>query len=170
MPLLPKGFVSRWFWWEQNKWLKMTKVTIWNPDFEDFSVHKYLLRLGKLSQDKICFYLDIVKIALTPPLPFWTPTGNFAAKRCNFFSSAFLNNLDLGLTPTFPFGQCPNRSRFFLGISSLSVPEEFTQAIFLIPLKKCLLGWLVEWWSRLWTADPFSWLLFSYSTGTKILI
>ena len=38
----------------------------------------YKRSLGKLSREKICFYLDIVKIALTPAPPgflfSWTPT------------------------------------------------------------------------------------------------
>ena len=40
------------------------------------------------------------------------------SKRLHLKSAS--NNLDLSWTPP-PFGQCPNRSRFFLGIASLIV-------------------------------------------------
>ena len=55
--------------------------------------------LGKQSREKICSYLDIVKIALTPPPPppLWILDAykELCQKKGNFLNSAS-NNLDSG--------------------------------------------------------------------------
>ena len=66
----------------------------------------FLASLGKLSREKICFYLDIVKIAKIAPAPlcflgFLDTYKVLCRKKCNFLKSAS-NNLDLGLTPPHP--------------------------------------------------------------------